>query len=403
MQKRVLSIIFGTLVLDMIGTGMVFPIIPILFTDPSSPSFVLEGYTQTGQYVIAGLVTALFGLMQFIAAPLLGELSDVYGRKRLLLLGVLVLALSQALFGIGVTASSLVLLLIARTIAGLAGANFSIAQAAIADVTAPQERAKNFGLIGAAFGIGFILGPLLGGWIVSLTGSAAAPFWFAAALGLINVLFVSLMLPETHTTPSDARHRFTLLKGIHNLRAAFSDRDSRLVYLASFLYMAGFTFIPAFSGVLLVVRHGFSAGAVGTFFAIVGAWVVFTQMVILRFITRYYDERTILRTSLAVLSLSIAAYAFLPSGGWMYVIIPFVAIPQGLSMANMQALISKSVSAQRQGIALGINGSLLAFSSGVIPLIAGVGSALVGIQLPFIVGGMLVAAGWFVLFVVARG
>jgi len=175
-QTRVLWIIFGTLVLDMIGTGMVFPIIPILFTDPSSPSFILEGYSQSAQFAIAGLVTALFGLMQFIAAPILGELSDVYGRKKLLLIGVGVLAASQALFGFGIIMSSWTILLIARMIAGLAGANFSIAQATIADVSEPKDRAKNLGIIGAALGIGFILGPLLSGSIANATGTPRRPF-----------------------------------------------------------------------------------------------------------------------------------------------------------------------------------------------------------------------------------
>jgi DHA1 family tetracycline resistance protein-like MFS transporter len=162
----------------MIGTGMVIPIIPILFTDPSSPSFMLPD-TRSLAISYCGLITALFGLMQFIASPILGELSDVYGRKRLLTLGVATLAIAQMLFGFGIGIASLALLLVSRAIAGLAGANFSIAQAAIADVSEPHERAKNFGLIGAAFGIGFILGPLLGGWIAHLTGHASSPFWFA--------------------------------------------------------------------------------------------------------------------------------------------------------------------------------------------------------------------------------
>ena len=402
MQKRVLAIVFGTLLLDMIGTGMVFPIVPILFTDPASPAFMLAGYSQAAQYFIAGLIMALFGLMQFLAAPLLGELSDIYGRKKLLLIGVAVLAGAQALFGFGITVGSLAILLISRTIAGLAGANFSIAQAAIADVTEPKDRAKNFGLIGAAFGVGFILGPLLGGWIASAAHNAAAPFWFATALGIANVLFVSLLLPETRRVNIEVRRRFTFFKGLYNLRDAFTDHDARPVYLASFLYMAGFTFLPAFMGVLLVVKFGFNEAAVGSFFAAVGLWVIITQTLILRMLTRLYDEKTILRVSLLALAFGIAIYPYVPNFVWVYLLIPMVAIPQGLSMANMQALVSKGVSAEKQGAALGINGSLLAFSSGVIPLIAGVGSGVIGLQLPFVAGGILIAISWLVLFVFMR-
>jgi DHA1 family tetracycline resistance protein-like MFS transporter len=398
MHNRALFVIFGTLLLDMIGTGMVFPIIPILFTDPSSPAFMLHGYSQAAQYFVAGLITALFGLMQFIAAPLLGELSDVFGRKRLLLLGVGTLAAAQALFGFGIEVQSLTILLVSRTIAGLAGANISIAQAAVADITRPEDRAKNFGLIGAAFGVGFILGPVLSGWIASYTHNAAAPFWFASILGIVNLVFVSIMLPETRRVAAEVRRRFNLLRGFHNIKQAFLDVQARAIYLASFLYLAGFTFLTAFMGVLLVVRFGFDAAAVGTFFGVVGLWVVLTQLLLVRFITRFYDEKAILRVSLLILAFGICIYPFLPNTLFIFAMIPFVAVPQGLSMVNMQSLISKSVSADKQGAALGINASLLALSQGVIPLVAGFGSGVIGLQSPFILGAILVVFAWYVLF-----
>ncbi len=194
MSKRVFPVLFATILLDMIGIGMLIPVLPIIFTDPSSPAFILQGYSVSAQYAMAGLLTALFGLMQFISAPLLGELSDVYGRKKLLTLGVGILALSQLLFGFGIETGSLFILFVSRIIAGIAGGNFSIAQASIADITAPEFRARNFGLIGVAVGVGFIIGPMLGGFIVSATGNAAMPFWFAAALGIVNVLSISLFL-----------------------------------------------------------------------------------------------------------------------------------------------------------------------------------------------------------------
>lgn len=398
MQRRVFPILFATLLLDMIGTGMVFPIIPILFTDPTSSSFILFGYSHVAQLFIAGLITSLFGLMQFIAAPILGELSDMYGRKRLLTLGVGVLALSQFCFGFGVEIASLWLILGSRMIAGLAGGNFSIAQAAIADVTEPKDRAKNFGLIGAAFGIGFILGPVLSGWIASLTNDAAAPFWFAGTLGILNLISVTLFLPETRARQK-IEHSFHILKGIRNIQAAIRDHDARPVYLASFLYMSGFSFMTSFLGVLMVTQFGFDAAGVGTFFGVVGAWVVLTQLVILRFLTTYFKERQILRYSLLLLAVAIALYPFMPSAVFLYVLIPFIAIPQGLTMANMTALVSKSVSADKQGAALGISGSLQALAQGTIPLVAGIGSGFIGIAAPFIAGSFFVLMSWASLFI----
>ncbi|HRH24547.1 MAG TPA: MFS transporter [Candidatus Paceibacterota bacterium] len=397
MQKKVLPILFLTLLLDMIGTGMVFPIIPIIFTDATSPHFLLQGYSTGMQFFIAGLITALFGLMQFIAAPILGELSDVYGRKKLLTLGVGVLAVSQLLFGFGIAAKLVWLLLIARAIAGLAAANFSIAQATIADISSPEDRAKNFGLIGAAFGIGFILGPLLSGWIAGVTGDAAAPFWFAGALGIVNLIFISLFLPETNHNRK-AEHNFHIFKGIQNIKAAFDDKDARPVYLSSFLYLSGFSFFTSFVGILLVSNFGQDEAGVGTYFGIVGACIVVTQLFILRFLTKHYKERQILRYTMLAAAFILFLHPFAPNALWLFALIPFFAVPQALTMANMTALVSKSVSPQKQGAALGINSSLIALAQGVVPLIAGGGAGIIGVHAPFVAAALFMIGAWWILF-----
>jgi MFS family permease len=156
MQRRLLLVLFGTLIIDMVGFGMVLPIIPILFTDSTSYSFLLGSYSPSIQFFMAGAITALWGLMQFIAAPILGELSDAYGRKKLLLFGVGILALSQSLFGLGIGIASVALLFFARALAGIAAGNLGIAQASIADDRA-ERRAKTSDDC-AAVG-GFYLGP----------------------------------------------------------------------------------------------------------------------------------------------------------------------------------------------------------------------------------------------------
>ncbi len=400
-QKRILPVLFGTLLLDTIGFGMVLPILPILFTDPTSASFMLAGYSHGMQLFLAGAIVSVFGFTQFLAAPLLGELSDVYGRKRLLTIGIAVLALSQLMFGFGVEIASLPLLFISRIIAGFAAANISIAQATIADISAPEDRAKNFGLIGAAFGMGFIIGPLLSGWIAGLSGNPAIPFWVASALGLLNVVFVSLFLTETRVR-SKAAHRFTLLKGLHNIRAALTDKDARPLYLTNFLYLSGFSFFTSFVGILLVSSYGFTETTVGTFFALVGVFIMITQLVFLRVLTKIYSERQILKGSILMAAVVVALYPFMSDPRLVYLLIPLLAIPQGLTMANLTALISKGVSAERQGAALGINSSLLAFATGIVPLVAGVGTGLLGIQVAFIGGGLLMAGSWAILFLLPR-
>ncbi len=400
-QPRVLPVLFATLLLDMIGFGMVIPIIPILFTDPSSPSFVLDGYSQSMQFLMAGIVTAVWGVTQFFSAPIAGELSDRFGRKRLLILGVAVLACSHLLFGIGVEIGSVGLLFFARAIAGIAAGNAAIAQATIADVTAPKDRAKNCGLIGAAFGIGFIVGPMLSGWIAGISNDPAMPFWVAGALGALNVAFVAAFQPETNKSAA-AKRPFTIWKGARNVAAAVRDVETRPLYTASFLYLLGFGFLPPFYGVFLVNQLGFNTAEVGMAFGAIGACVTFAQLVLLRILSPRFSERAILRASLALVALSMATFSFMPTWWLVMAMIPLTAIPQGLSMANMAALISRSVPADRQGLALGINGSLMALGSALAPAIGGAGSAVFDIHTPFVLGGVCIAASWAVLFLVAN-
>lgn len=396
MRKKVMPILFATLTLDLIGIGMIFPIIPIIFTDPTSPSFLLHGYSRESQLFIAGAITAIASIAQFFAAPILGELSDVYGRKKLLVIGVGCLALAQVIFGFGIETASLTLLFGSRLFAGLASANLSIAQASIADITEPEHRARNFGMIGAAFGIGFIIGPLLGGLIAGVMHNPAAPFWFAAFLGILNLIFVSIFLPETHLRPR-AEHNFTIFKGIHNIGAALEDGEVRPLYIANFLYIAGFAFITSFIGIYLTGRFALSEASIGTFYAVVGMWVVATQVFVLPWFTKRYNERQIIHRAMPVVAVMAAAQPLLPNVLMEYVASPFLAVPHGLVTANMMALVSRSVSAEKQGAALGINSSIQALAQGSVPLIAGTVAALGGIAAPFYASALCTIASLIII------
>ncbi len=395
MERKALTVLFFTLVLDMIGIGMIIPIVPIIFTDPTSSSFLLEGISQKYWYFLAGITVAIFGLVQFFAAPILGELSDIYGRKKLLFLGVSVLALSQGVFAFGITAGSLALVLISRFIGGIASANFSIAQASIADISTPKSRAKNFGLIGAAFGIGFVVGPALGGYLAHVFNSAAAPFWIAGILGIINMISVYFFLPETNTTKRVAVKELTFLKAFSNIHTAFTDKEVSHIYKANFFYFVGFAFFTSFSGLYLVQRYNLNEAQLGNYFAAIGIWIVITQMGILRFISARFTPLKILRSSMILVAIAIACTPFMPTLFLQYVLIPFIAIPQGLSMANLTALLSSSVQKEKQGIALGINGSLSALSQGLTPLLGGIIGGLFGVSLPFLIGGLCIFYAWY--------
>jgi MFS transporter, DHA1 family, tetracycline resistance protein len=395
--RRILTILFCTLLLDMVGVGMLIPIIPSLFTDATSPSFLLDGFSITEQFLVAGLITAIFSFTQLIAAPILGELSDMFGRKKLLTLGVGMLALSQLLFAVGIAFTSIAVLIFARALGGIAGANFSIAQAVIADVTPPEKRAQNFGLIGAAFGVGFVLGPLLGGVLAGATGNPAVPFIFAGILGIFNVLSITLFLPETnhHRTP---KGKVSLLKAGHNIKAAFKDKEVRPIYAVSFLVMLGFGFYTSFSSIYLTERFSFSESEVGTYFAVVGIWIIVAQLVLVRYLAARYSSRTLLLSAAPILSLCIFLYPFIPSVLLLYIIIPFIAGSFGLISTAIPALVSQGADKDKQGAALGINGSLQALSQGTAPLLAGLGAGFFSISLPFFTGTILILLAFLIVW-----
>ncbi len=396
-QYRVLPVLFITILLDMIGIGMLIPVIPSLFTDPTSPAFMLVGYSVSKQYLVAGLLTALFGFMQFIASPILGELSDMYGRKKLLMMGVGVLAASQLLFAVGVEFQILAILFISRAIAGVAGGNFSIAQATIADITSPEKRARNFGLIGAAVGLGFIIGPFLGGMLVGTTGNPATPFIFAGLLGLINFILVALYLQETHHIRK-VQKGVTLFKAIHNIKKAFQDHDVRPLYFAGFFANLGFAFYTAFISIFLLVRFGFSETMIGTYFAIVGLWIVFSQAIVVRVMGSYFSDENRLRIALPVLAVVIGLQSVVTHEVFLYILMPFMAASFALVSTGIPALVSKGVSGDKQGAALGINASLQALSQAMAPLVAGVVAAYFGITASFVVGSLCVVVSLLIVF-----
>lgn len=389
LERKILSILFLTLLLDITGIGMIVPVLPSLFTDPQSHSFMLHGYSTSLQLLVAGLLTAFFGFTQFIMSPILGELSDVYGRKTLLMIGVGVLAVSQALFATGIMVRSVVLLFVSRGVAGMGAANYSIAQAAIADVTAPGKRARNFGVIGAAFGLGFILGPLLGGWLAGQSGNPALPFISASILGILNFIFVLSFLPETRQRTGERVH-ITFLRAWHNVRDAYQDRDVRPVYFASFFALLGFGFFTTFIAIFLEQRFGFKVNGIGAYFGIIGAWVIVTQLFFVRLCSRVFADRTLILLSLPVLALSIMAHPSVHAVSYLYVLIPFLTASFALISTSLPSLVSRGVGPDQQGAALGINGSLQALSQAVAPLLAALVASYDGISTSFYIGGFFV-------------
>ncbi len=394
-RNRALATLFFTIFLDMLGLGMIIPIMPFLFTDPTSPHYMLgAGVSLHTGYVLMGIILSLFSLGMFVSSPIMGEFSDKYGRKKLLLLSISGNAIGYSLFAFGILLRSVPLIIFARVVNGIASGSIVVAQAAIADSTKPEDRAKNFGLIGAAFGLGMIFGPFIGGRLVDSSivswFSTTTPFFFAASLALVNVSFIVFFFRETNRH-IDRTRKLTLLKAVRNIEKAISLKTIRPLFITNFLFQGGFTFYMTFSGVFFLTRFGFTEANIGNYFAYIGMWIIFTQIVVTRFVARYFAEKSVLQNTIFIVSVAIFTITTLHDSWWLYVVAPFMAFAMGLTQANMMALISRSADATVQGEILGINGSVSALANTLPPLLAGILAASFAPEAPLVLAAFVIA------------
>lgn len=391
--NKSLAVIFSVVLLDLIGVGILLPIIPILLTDQGSQFFLLSSrYSLKEGYILLGILVGIYSLMQFFAAPVLGQLSDRVGRKKVLVLSLLGTSVSYVLFAIGIILGNIPLLFVSRAIDGITGGNISVAQAVIADTSVPDDRAKNFALIGTAYGLGFILGPFIGSKLsdpsVFNWFNAATPFWFAAILAMINVGQVSLVLRETHN-PS-IKQKIDWLKPWRNFSRAFAQGVLRKLFIVEFLYYSGFAFFVTFLGVFLIYNFSMNQSEIGNFFSILGIWIVFAQAVTTRQLARFFKENQVLKVSMLATSIAIILLFLLHQRSYLYLVIPFVAVFNGLSLSNLNGLVSRSVGSHEQGEILGVNSSVQAVAQAIPPILSGFLAAAFITGAPIIVGAGLI-------------
>jgi DHA1 family tetracycline resistance protein-like MFS transporter len=403
MAGRALPAVLFTIFLDVLGVGILLPIIPQLLGNPHSAYYLLpQGWDFKGGLILLGLLTAIYPFMQFLSTPILGQLSDRFGRKKILGLSIFGTALGYVLFAIGIITRNLPLLFISRAFDGITGGNLSVAQAVIADVSAPKDRTKNFAKIGAAFGMGFVLGPYLGAKLatpnLSFFGlfhtphwfNPATPFWFTAILSAINVLLILFLLPETHEHMHSAKIKLT--QSVTNIVKAASLPGLRVIFPSIFLFWAGFSFFQTFFTVLLINKLHFSGSNVGDFFAYIGIWIAFTQAVITPRVAKRFQNHQVLRVSLIAVGIGLLLNLWAKNTTQLLLVTPFFAIFVGQTIANSVALVSRSVGPKIQGEVLGINSSVQALAQAIPAAMSGYIAAM-GINTPVLVGAAVVISG----------
>lgn len=397
LSKKILWIIFLTIFIDMLGIGILIPVFPMLIVAGSEYNVIPLGWTSGQAFIMAGWLLATFPIAQFFCTPILGQMSDKYGRKKILAVSITGTALSYLLFAYAIISKNIPLMFASRILDGASGGNISIAQAVIGDISEPAKRARNFGLIGVALGLGFVFGPFVGGKLsdASLVScfNAATPFWFAAALSAINIALVLKFLPETAQVKANANVNY--FKPIHNIKLAFKSVNLRVIILVVFLFNAGFTFFTTFWGVVLAEQFGFSAGQIGNFFAYMGIMIILGQGMVVRRLSGKVADFKVLRLSIVGAGLCLLVYYIITPAqhAWIYYIPPLLATFMALTKAFSNSLITRITATDKLGEAMGINSSASALANAIPALLAGY-IASHHARLPILVGSitMILAA-----------
>ena len=342
--RRALAFIFCTVTLDVLALGIMIPVLPTIVLG------FMDGDTA-GAAKVFGLFATVWGLMQFLCSPLLGTLSDRYGRRPVILISCLGLGLDYIFMAV---APSLTLLFVGRIISGITAATISTAFAYIADVTPEDGRAKAFGVVGLAFGLGFVLGPAIGGLLGGL--DPRLPFWVSAAACLINAAFGWFVLPES--LPPERRMAFawTRANPLGSLRLLSSQRQLLGMAAVDFLVNVAHQVLPSVFVLYAAFRYGWDEMAVGLTLAFVGLCSALVQGLVVGPATARLGSRRALVAGMLLGGLGMVIYGLAPSGPWFLLGVPVMAL-WGIVGPTIMDMMSRKVSPSEQGQLQGANSS----------------------------------------------
>jgi DHA1 family tetracycline resistance protein-like MFS transporter len=354
--KRAFAFIFCTRLIDSISFGIMMPVLPTLLMDVGN--ITLAEATRTG-----GVLFVTYALLQFLFGPLMGSLSDRFGRRPVILVSLAAFAIDYVVMA---AAPTLAVLFIGRAIAGIAGAVYAPANAFAADITPPDQRAAAFGKLGAAFGVGFIVGPALGGLVSEL--GPRAPFVLAAALCAANFVFGYFVLPES--LPPERRRALSFGRSnpLGGLMALHRYSGVLGIILAFFVFQLAFNVYPATWAFYAEAKFGWDGKMIGISLMITGVFMFLIQYLGTGWIMRRLGD-----TGTAFLAMSVAiagciGYAFIPYGWMVFLLQPLVS-PQALAFPAQNTILSKRVAANEQGALQGTMGSMTALGSVFGPLL----------------------------------
>ena len=356
-SKGAIWIIFATVVLDITGIGIIFPIMPDLLEE-------LGFKSVSNAAVWGGVLATSYALMQFLFSPIIGNISDSIGRRKVILIALFTLSIDYLILGFSKTFT---ILIVGRVIAGIAGGTVPTATAYLADISASGDRAKNFGLIGAAFGIGFILGPALGGILGEY--NSRAPFFLSAALTGINFFCAYFILPES--LPLNKRRNFswTSLNPFLTLWESFVFKTLRVSLICYFIISIAHWVYPAIWSYWCKEVFGWGSGMIGVSLALYGVGISLVQGLVIRmaFISKLGPRWTV-TISLLMGTMALVALGFTNLAWLVFLIIPFAALSELLT-PTLGGFLSNQVADEAQGKLQGVLASLSAVTTIISPLL----------------------------------
>ena len=371
--------IWTTVALDLVGFGIIVPIL----------GHYAETFGANGVQV--GLMFATFSIAQMVCAPILGRISDRVGRKPVIVFSLIGTAVGSIVTG---AAGSLWVLFLGRALDGASGASVAVAQGAVADIAPPDQRAKLMGMMGAAFGVGFVVGPALGG--LAALGGPHVPFFVAGGIAAVNAVVAMFRLPETKP---DTSH----IHATHGKRSALSPALQRFA-IVGFLSMLGFA---GFESTFSLwgkenVHFGFTAGTASMVFVFVGITLVAVQGGLIGPLTAKLGSRKLLRLGLVLVAVGLLLLSIATSWIVLFVALFLLSMGQGFSGPSGGSLVAELAPVERRGEAIGYQQSTSAFGRIAGPVIAGALFDRVGISAPFAVSGVLMIAALLAVWSITR-
>jgi MFS transporter, DHA1 family, tetracycline resistance protein len=386
-RRAAVAFIFVTILLDMFALGVIMPVLPKLVE-----SFV-DNDTATAARIF-GLFGTAWALMQFFFSPILGGLSDRFGRRPVVLLSNFGLALDYVLMAL---APSLIWLFIGRVISGITSASISTSFAYIADITPPERRAAVFGKVGAAFGAGFILGPAIGGLLGGM--DPRLPFWVAAALSFANTLYGLLVLPESLPKELRSPFRWRSANPVGALKLLRSDGVLAGLSVVNFIAQLAHVVLPSTFVLYATFRYGWDQKTVGLTLALVGVCAMVVQGAAIGPIVKRFGERNALLLGLGCGAVGFLIFGAAPTGHLFWLGIPVMAL-WGVAGAATQGLMTQLVSPDQQGQLQGATTSVQSVSQLIGPFLFTLTFAyFIGSHAPLLVPGapFLLACGLLLL------